>query len=50
MLDAAQREHDERSEALRADRVAIQKWLQAEDAQWEKERQRLTAALRRARD
>jgi colicin import membrane protein len=50
MLDAAQREHEQRSEALHAEQAAIEKRVQAEDERWEKERQRLAAALRRARD
>jgi hypothetical protein len=49
-LDAAQREHDERSEALGADRDAIDKRIETEDARWRGERERLTAALRRARE
>jgi colicin import membrane protein len=48
-LDAAQREHEERSETLHAEQAAIEKRVQAEDERWEKERERLTAALRRAR-
>jgi len=50
MLDAAQREHEQRSEALHAEQAAIEKRVQAEDERWEKERQRRAAALRRARD
>jgi colicin import membrane protein len=49
-LDAAQREHEERSETLHAEQAAIEKRVQAEDERWEKERERLAAALRRARD
>ena len=49
-LDTAQREHEQRSEALHAEQAAIEKRVQAEDERWEKERQRLAAALRRARD
>jgi colicin import membrane protein len=49
-LDAAQREHEQRSEALHAEQAAIEKQVQAEDERWEKERQRLAAALGRARD
>ena len=48
-LDAAQREHEERSETLHAERAAIEKRVRSEDERWEKERERLTAALRRAR-
>ena len=50
MLDAAQREHEQRSDALHAEQAANEKRVQAEDKRWEKERQRLAAALRRARD
>jgi colicin import membrane protein len=49
-LDKAQREHEERSETLLAERAAIEERIEAEDARWESERQRLTKALRRARD
>jgi hypothetical protein len=49
-LDAAQREHEQRSEALHAEQAAIEKRVQAEDQRWEKERQRLASALRRARE
>jgi colicin import membrane protein len=49
-LDVAQREHEQRSVALHAEQAAIEKRIQAEDERWEKERQRLAAALRRARD
>ncbi|MET4791648.1 colicin import membrane protein [Bradyrhizobium japonicum] len=49
-LDAAQREHVERSEALGAERDAIDKRIEAEDARWQDKRERLTAALRRTRE
>jgi colicin import membrane protein len=49
-LDAAQRQHEERSETLHAEQAVIEKRVQAEDERWEKERERLAAALRRARD
>lgn len=48
-LDTARSEHDERSESLNSERDAIEKRIEAEDARWEGERERLTAALRRAR-
>jgi hypothetical protein len=48
-LDEAEREHTERAAAFRAEVEAIDKRSQAEDARWEKERERLVAALRRAR-
>jgi type IV secretory pathway TrbL component len=49
-LDTAQREHGERSETLRAERDAIEKRIEAEDARWKGESGRLAAALRRARE
>jgi hypothetical protein len=48
-LEDAQREHEGRSRALDAERAAIEKRIEAEDARWEDERERLTEALRRAR-
>jgi colicin import membrane protein len=47
-LDNAQREHQERAESLEAERAAIEKRIEAEDGRWENEKERLTAALRRA--
>jgi hypothetical protein len=49
-LDEAQREHNQRSATLRAQVEVIERKLQAEDADWDKEEGRLKAALRRARD
>jgi hypothetical protein len=49
-LDKAQREHEERAEFLEAERTAIEKRIETEDARWESEREKLTVALRRARD
>ena len=49
-LDEAQREHEERSGKLEADRRAIEKRIEAEDARWESEREKLKDALRRARE
>ena len=48
-LDRARQEHNRRSGALEAEREAIQKRVEAEDARWESEKERLTKALRRAR-
>src|ERR1700730_3354092 len=48
-LEEAEREHAERAAAFRAEDDAIDKRSQAEVARWEKERERLAAALRRAR-
>lgn len=48
-LDAAERRHEQRSETLNAERDAIERRIETEDARWEKEKSRLTAALRSAR-
>jgi flagellar motility protein MotE (MotC chaperone) len=49
-LDAAEREHAEKAAAIDAEREAVEKKSRTEDARWEKERDRLSAALKRARD
>ncbi|MGY3451994.1 cell envelope biogenesis protein TolA [Bradyrhizobium sp. USDA 4353] len=49
-LEAAQRQHEERSEALEGERRELEKRIEAEDARWESEREKLKEALRRARD
>ena len=49
-LDDAQREHEERLGKLEADRHALDKRIEAEDARWESEREKLRDALRRARE
>ncbi|WPM83758.1 cell envelope biogenesis protein TolA [Bradyrhizobium sp. 62B] len=49
-LDAAQREHEERSKGLEAERHDIEKRIEAEDARWTRERERLKGALHRARE
>ncbi|MBR0851673.1 cell envelope biogenesis protein TolA [Bradyrhizobium diazoefficiens] len=49
-LDAAQREHEQRSEGLEAERGDVEKRIEAEDARWEAEREKLRDALRRARE
>ena len=49
-LDKAEEEHAKRANTLRAERDAIQKRLDAEDADWEKEEARLRGTLRRARE
>lgn len=49
-MDVAQREHEERSEKLEAERQDIEKRIEAEDARWEDKRVGLEKALRRARD
>jgi len=48
-LDEAKREHDRRAAAVEAEREAVERRSQAEDARWEKQKQKLDAALRRAR-
>jgi len=49
-LDKAGREHAKRVAALQAEIEAIEKKARAEDTGWEEKRERLEAALRRARD
>jgi hypothetical protein len=48
-LDEAKREHDAVAGGIEAERAAVEKRSQAEDARWEKQRDKLEAALRRAR-
>ncbi len=48
-LDKAEREHADRAGAIQAEADAIEKRAQAENARWIKEKERLDAALRRAR-
>ena len=48
-LDKAEREHAERAGAIQAEADAIEKRSQAENARWKKEKERLDAALQRAR-
>jgi hypothetical protein len=49
-FDEAEREHAERAAAIEAERAAVEKRSQTEDARWDKERARLQAALKRARE
>jgi hypothetical protein len=49
-LDTAEKKHTQRVAALRAQIEAIEMKVQAEDANWDEEAKRLTAALRRARE
>ena len=49
-LDKAEREHTRRAAALRSEIEAIEEKLNAEEAKWDKEKQQLKAALRRAAD
>lgn len=48
-LDRAEAEHSDRAAAIRAETEALEKRSQAEDARWTKEKERLMAALKRAR-
>jgi hypothetical protein len=49
-LDRAKREHDARAGAIEAERAALETRSQAEDARWEKQKEKLERALRRARE
>jgi hypothetical protein len=48
-LDKAEQEHGERAAAIQAELEALEKRLQTEEARWDNEKERLEAALRRAR-
>jgi hypothetical protein len=48
-LDKAEREHTDRAAAIQAEVEVLAKRSQVEDARWDKEKERLKAALRRAR-
>jgi colicin import membrane protein len=48
-LDEAERDHDARAAAIDVERAAVEKRAQDEEARWEKQKEKLTAALRRAR-
>jgi hypothetical protein len=48
-LDKAKREHAERAAAIEAEMEALDKRSRVEEARWDKEKERLEAALRRAR-
>lgn len=50
ILREAETEHDEKASAIEAERDALDKKLQAEDARWEKKREKLQTALQRVRD
>jgi colicin import membrane protein len=49
-LQKAEREHDVKVTGLEAERDAIDERLQAEDARWDRESEKLKSALRRARE
>jgi hypothetical protein len=48
-LDTAEEKHAQRVAVLRAQIEAIEKKVQAEDANWDEEAKRLKAAVQRAR-
>jgi hypothetical protein len=47
---AAEREHDGIATAIEAERAALEKRSQADNARWEKQRQKLDLAVHRARN
>ncbi|MDA9519769.1 TolA protein [Bradyrhizobium sp. CCBAU 11434] len=49
-FDEAQRSHDLRAADIEAERAAVEKRRQDEEARWQKEKAKLTDALRRARN
>jgi hypothetical protein len=48
-LETAEREHAKKAAAIQVEVEALEKRSQAEDARWDKEKDRLEAALRNAR-
>jgi colicin import membrane protein len=48
-IEEAGRDHDKRASTIEAERAAVEKRSQAEDARWEKQKEKLDIALRRAR-
>ena len=49
-IEKAKRAHDARVADIEAERATLDERAQAEDTRWEREREKLQAALRRARD
>ena len=49
-LNKAEKEHAKRAAAIQAEVEALEKRSQTEEARWNKEKKRLEAALRRARE
>jgi hypothetical protein len=49
-IEEARRDHDKRARKIETERAALEKKSQAEDARWEKQKQKLEKVLRRARD
>jgi hypothetical protein len=48
--EEAKRDHETKVEEIERDRAELDRRAQAEDARWEKQKEKLEAALRRARD
>ena len=49
-LEKAKRDHETKVEEIKRDRAALDRRSQAEDARWEKQKEKLETALRHARD
>jgi hypothetical protein len=49
-IDQARRDHDERVSAIETERAALEKRSEAEDERWDRQKEKLEAALRRARE
>ena len=49
-LKEAEREHDKRASSIEAERAALERRKQAEEARWEKQKEKLEIALRRAQE
>lgn len=49
-LENAEQEHEARAAALEAERAALEERAQAEEARWFRQKEKLTAVLRRARE
>lgn len=49
-LDEARREHESRTEAIEAERAALEERAETEQSRWDKQRMKLTEAVRRARE
>jgi colicin import membrane protein len=48
-FERAEREHDGKAQAIEAERAAIEERADAEESRWQQQKQKLTSALRRAR-
>lgn len=49
-IEHARQDHDERMREIDAERASLEERAQAEDQRWEKQKEKLDAALRRARE